>query len=132
MLTPLEKLKSLPGAASFLKEGAGFDALDRAAAAQTDMQAAKSLNRARDELFRKSTAPFRPRRDQPELHVLSPRRRPSERLGDHEAASSGLTTICRYACVPPRDIAAGCRANKQSPAYDLSHIPLGIGPLWDH
>ena len=53
MLTPLEKLKSLPGAASFLKEGAGFDALDRAAAAQTDMQAAKSLNRARDELFRK-------------------------------------------------------------------------------
>ena len=47
VLTPLEKLKSLPGAASFLKEGAGFDALDRAAAAQTDMQAAKSLNRAR-------------------------------------------------------------------------------------
>ena len=53
VLTPLEKLKSLPGAASFLKEGAGFADLDRAAAAQTDMQAAKSLNRARDELFRK-------------------------------------------------------------------------------
>ena len=53
VLTPLEKLKSLPGAASFLKEGAGFDALDRAPAAQTDMQAAKSVNRARDELFRK-------------------------------------------------------------------------------
>ena len=51
--TPLEKLKSLPGAASFLREGAGFADLDRAAAAQTDMQAAKSLNRARDELFRK-------------------------------------------------------------------------------
>ena len=53
VLTPLEKLKSLPGAASFLREGAGFADLDRAAAAQTDMQAAKSLNRARDELFRK-------------------------------------------------------------------------------
>ena len=53
VLTPLEKLKSLPGAASFLKGGARFDDLDRAAAAQTDMQAAKSLNRARDELFRK-------------------------------------------------------------------------------
>ena len=53
VLTPLEKLKSLPNAASFLKGGARFDDLDRADAAQTDMQAAKSLNRARDELFRK-------------------------------------------------------------------------------
>ena len=53
VLTPLEKLKSLPGAARFLKEGAGFADLDRAAAAQTDLQAAQALNRARDELFRK-------------------------------------------------------------------------------
>ena len=53
VLTPLEKLKSLPGAARFLKEGAGFAELDRAAAAQTDLQAAQALNRARDELFRK-------------------------------------------------------------------------------
>ena len=53
VLTPLEKLKSLPDAARFLRENASFDALDRAAAAQTDLQAAKSLNRARDELFRK-------------------------------------------------------------------------------
>ncbi len=53
VLTPFEKLKSLPDAAGFLRVGASFDALDRAAAAQTDMRAAKSLNRARDELFRK-------------------------------------------------------------------------------
>ena len=53
VLTPLEKLKSLPDAARFLRENASFDALDRAAAAQTDLQAAKSLNRARDDLFRK-------------------------------------------------------------------------------
>ena len=53
VLTPLEKLKSLPGAARFLKEGAGFAELDRAAAAQTDLQAAQALNRARDDLFRK-------------------------------------------------------------------------------
>ncbi len=51
--TPLEKLKSLPDAASFLKEGTTFDALDRAAAAQSDLQAAKTLNRARNALFRK-------------------------------------------------------------------------------
>ena len=53
VLTPLEKLKSLPGAARFLRESASFNALDRAAAAQTDLQAAQALNRARDELFRK-------------------------------------------------------------------------------
>ena len=51
--TPLEKLKSLPDAAGFLREGASFDDLDRAAAAQSGLQAAKALNRARDELFRK-------------------------------------------------------------------------------
>ena len=51
--TPLEKLKSLPDAASFLREGVTFDDLDRAAAAQSDLQAAKALKRARDELFRK-------------------------------------------------------------------------------
>ena len=48
--TPLEKLKSLPDAA-FLREGASFDDLDRAAAAQSGLRAAKALNRARDELF---------------------------------------------------------------------------------
>ena len=53
VLTPLEKLKALPDAARFLREGASFDDLDRAASAHSDLQAAKALNRARDELFRK-------------------------------------------------------------------------------
>ena len=51
--TPLAKLKSLPDAARFLRDGATFDALDRAAAASTGVRAAEALNRARDELFRK-------------------------------------------------------------------------------
>ena len=37
---------------SFLRQRASFDDLDRAAAEQSDLQAARSLNRARDELFR--------------------------------------------------------------------------------
>ena len=45
MRTPLPKLKSLPEAASFLKDGVTFDALDRAA-----LQAAVALNRAPDGL----------------------------------------------------------------------------------
>ena len=52
VLTPLEMLKSLPDTARFLREDASCNALDHAAAAQTDMQAAKPLNHARDELFR--------------------------------------------------------------------------------
>ena len=51
--TPLAKLESLPDAARFLRRGASFDDLDRAAAAQSGLQAAKALKRARDELFRK-------------------------------------------------------------------------------
>ena len=51
--TPLAKVKSLPDAASFLKDGATFDALDRAAASRTGLQAAEALDRARGELFRK-------------------------------------------------------------------------------
>ena len=49
MRTPLPKLKSLPEAASFLKDGVTFDALDRAAS-QTGLQAAAALNRAPDGL----------------------------------------------------------------------------------
>ena len=51
--TPLDKLRSLPDAASFLRDGVTFDDLDRAASAQSDLQAAKALKRARDGLFRK-------------------------------------------------------------------------------
>ena len=53
VLTPLDKLKSLPHAARFLRQGVRFDDLDRAAAAHSDLEAAKALNHARDELFRK-------------------------------------------------------------------------------
>ena len=53
VMTPLAKLRSLPDAAGFLKDGVTFDDLDRAAAARTGVQAAVALNRARGELFRK-------------------------------------------------------------------------------
>lgn len=49
--TPYEKLKSLPKAASFLKPGITFKALDAVAYAMSDNQAAERLNRARTELF---------------------------------------------------------------------------------
>ena len=51
--TPLAKLKSLPDAASFLREGVTFDDLDQTASSRTGVQAAEALNRARDGLFRK-------------------------------------------------------------------------------
>ena len=51
--TPYEKLRSLPGAAGFLKEDLTFEALDRIAGARSDLQAAQALNAARVELFRR-------------------------------------------------------------------------------
>ena len=53
VITPYEKLKSLPGADSFLKEGLTFVALDRIAGARSDLRAAQALNVARLELFRR-------------------------------------------------------------------------------
>ena len=47
------RARSTAPAARFLRQGVRFDDLDRAAAAHSDLQAAKALNRARDELFRK-------------------------------------------------------------------------------
>lgn len=52
MMTPYEKLKSLSNAASYLKEGISFDALDRHMLAQTDLEAAKAMKKAQSELFR--------------------------------------------------------------------------------
>jgi len=51
MMTPYEKLKSLPNATSFLPPGTTFTALDAIAYAVSDNQAAERLNHARTQLF---------------------------------------------------------------------------------
>jgi len=51
IMTPYEKLKSLPNAAACLKLGISFDALDAVAAEMSDNDAARALNQARDRLF---------------------------------------------------------------------------------
>ena len=51
MMTPYEKLKSLPQAATFLKPGFTFELLDQHATAMTDNEAALKLNEARTKLF---------------------------------------------------------------------------------
>lgn len=52
MMTPYEKLKSLPNAASYLKAAMSFDVLDKQMLAMSDLQAAKSMKLAQSELFR--------------------------------------------------------------------------------
>jgi len=52
MMTPYEKLKSLPDAQSFLKPGITFESLDDIAHAITDNEAARRLNQARKRIFR--------------------------------------------------------------------------------
>ena len=52
VMTPYEKLKSLPGAEQYLRPGVTFDALDQRAHAMTDLEANRQANRARDALFR--------------------------------------------------------------------------------
>lgn len=51
--TPYERLKSLPGAAKRLRPGVTFEQLNEQALAQTDLEAAKAVNAAWDELFRR-------------------------------------------------------------------------------
>ena len=51
IMTPYEKLKSLPNAAACLKPGTTFAELDAAASATSDNEAARALNQARDRLF---------------------------------------------------------------------------------
>lgn len=51
MMTPYEKLKSLPEASGFLKPGVTFEHLDQTAAAISDNEAAAKLNEARKKLF---------------------------------------------------------------------------------
>lgn len=51
MMTPYEKLKSLPNAKKYLREDVTFLDLDRTAVQVTDNEAAKQLQQARSELF---------------------------------------------------------------------------------
>jgi transposase InsO family protein len=51
VMTPLDKLTSLPDAASFLRDGISLQALQDQARAQSDLQAAAEFNRARQKLF---------------------------------------------------------------------------------
>lgn len=51
MMTPYEKLKSLPNASQFLKPGMSFEALDAFVAATSDNEAARQMNQARTRLF---------------------------------------------------------------------------------
>ena len=50
-MAPYAKLRSLPGAARFLKPGIDFTLLDAAAAAETDLEAARCVQAERRELF---------------------------------------------------------------------------------
>ena len=52
VMTPYEKLKSLPDADACLKPGTTFAQLDADAAARSDNEAARALNQARERLFR--------------------------------------------------------------------------------
>jgi transposase InsO family protein len=51
VMTPLEKLASLPDAENFLKPGVTLDALREKARAMSDNEAAERLNKARSQLF---------------------------------------------------------------------------------
>lgn len=51
MTTPYEKLKSLPDAERYLKQGITFEKLDAIASACSDNEAARKLNEARAKLF---------------------------------------------------------------------------------
>ena len=60
MMTPYEKLKSLSGAAEYLKPGVTFEQLDAIAYTISDNEAARRLNQARAELFRSINQPQNP------------------------------------------------------------------------
>jgi transposase InsO family protein len=51
MMTPYEKLQSLPNAEAFLKPGITFEQLDKIATTHSDNEAAERLNLARKKLF---------------------------------------------------------------------------------
>ena len=51
IMTPYEKLRSLPSAENYLKAGLSFDALDKESMAMTDLEAATKLRIAQRKLF---------------------------------------------------------------------------------
>ena len=51
MMTPYEKFKSLPNAKQYLKASVTFAGLDAAARKETDLEAAKKVQKARENLF---------------------------------------------------------------------------------
>lgn len=53
MATPYEKLKSLPNAEQYLRSGVNFTELDKIATSITDNEAARQLQVARKQLFKK-------------------------------------------------------------------------------
>jgi transposase InsO family protein len=61
--TPYQKLKSLPGAANYLKPGIGMEALDRKAAEMSDTEFAKKMGAAKAKVLRtcKIESPCPPR-----------------------------------------------------------------------
>lgn len=56
MMTPYEKLKSIPEASEYLKEDVAFKQLDAQAAKMSDNDAALALNNARKKLFKDISA----------------------------------------------------------------------------
>jgi hypothetical protein len=52
MMTPYEKLKSLPNATDYLKPGMNFEILDQIADKISDNKAADQLQKARQKLFK--------------------------------------------------------------------------------
>jgi hypothetical protein len=55
MMTPYEKFKSLPDAKQYLKAGVTFEELDVIAGQETDLEAAKKVQKAREKLFQTVT-----------------------------------------------------------------------------
>ena len=55
MMTPYDKLKSLPKAQQYLKEGITFQQLHAIANAISDNEAAKQMNEAKQQLFKTIT-----------------------------------------------------------------------------
>ena len=52
MMTPYEKLKSLPDSSSYLRSGVSFEKLDKLMLSQSDNEAADKLNLERIKLFK--------------------------------------------------------------------------------
>ena len=55
-MTSYARLRSIPGARGLLKPGLGFALLDAAAAAETDLEAARRVQAERRELFLRISA----------------------------------------------------------------------------